>query len=187
MAGKAPKMSYEERRAEEDRRVREALVKAGVSLGPDQSGARLRIGITARVTKDMGLEFGRLSIAFKNEMIRFLKNISIDSPIMELYIFPMMLNPKIATMPDYVRCKQKFRVASVGLNLSYLEWVNLSHAEKVDLLAKNICDSIGKIGEQCLSHPDREKLLTIVRKVQKILQDPKKAEQSWQLCVAPNS
>jgi hypothetical protein len=99
MARKAPK-SYEDKLLERHR-------ARGFKLYTEQVGARFRFTVVPTTT--VGVDIGKLSVEFRDEVFRIIKDAPFESPLTGVAFFPRILDPLIATMPDSITHKRKER------------------------------------------------------------------------------
>jgi hypothetical protein len=95
----------------------DAMRKAGFEPYPEPVGIAIGIAICLRATQDVGREAGRLSMDFKDEILRRLAGIESTSSLTEIGIFPTVLDPGVAAMPDFVIHRRDGSV-DVGINIT---------------------------------------------------------------------
>ena len=146
-------------------RLAKMLRKAGIEP-QQQVGVPIVFLINEIAAKDPTAR--KLSHAFKEEVVRLLKNVRFNSPLSAIVLFPQIT--KQSSIPENITYKRDGAVY-VNLNVSYTEWVKSSEAVKIDLLSANIYESIRRIKETRLSASDKTKLLDIVESARMTLRD----------------
>jgi hypothetical protein len=142
--------------------------KPEIDRPPGFEGIPILFTINGKSTKDVSKESSRLELAFQKEIVHRLKGLEISSSLTAISLFPTILDPDIASMPDHVTYRRDGSVY-VGLNIDHGRWMGSSALEKIDLFAENICSCIGKIKGSRLVPADRVKLLDIVEQSRQIL------------------
>ena len=121
----------------------------------------MQFSVSGRVSKDVSMDVGKLSILFEREIAKVLSTAKIDSPISAIVVFPTILDSSIATMPDFTTHRRD-RAVYVGLNIDHTAWSTSNWTEKIALLADNIKRSVARIREGYLSVSDR---VTVLRAI----------------------
>jgi hypothetical protein len=126
--------------------------------------------LTVRFFTTAGVESRDLARWFEEEILSAIENLSFESPIMGIAIFPTIFDGVIAPAPnDYVTYKKKEKSVFVGLNIDFLSWASGSREKKLSMLAKNIKQSIERVPDKYLSSSDRKTLLDVASEVHKRL------------------
>lgn len=126
--------------------------------------------VSSRVTPDVAAEVGRISKQFETEIVRMLASVEITSPLTGIVLFPTILNPNTALMADNVTYKKGDGSVFVALGTLHVKWVKASPAERIDLIADNICISLTMIKDTRLLPGDRAKLLGFTEMARQTLQ-----------------
>lgn len=159
MARKAPK-SYEDK-------LIERLRARGFKLYTEQVGARF--GFIVSPTTTVGVDLGKLPLGFRDEVFRIIKNAPFDSPLAGVVLFPKILDPSIASQPDFITHKRRDNAYFVSVNIPVTVWSEAPRTERVDLLADNLIESIGRIPPRHLTANDRQTLDNAINEARNIL------------------
>jgi hypothetical protein len=120
----------------------------------------------------VGVDSLDLASKLENEIFSAIRELSFESPITGIAIFPTIFDSAIAPLPkDYLTYKTKEKSVFVGLNIDFSSWASASRAEKLGLLANNITRSVERILHKHLSSSDRKKLLDVVSQAHRRLVD----------------
>lgn len=148
-----------------NRRIVEALLKAGIEPAPEQVNVDVSVAIVPRATSDAGSEISEISAQFLLGLIARLKRIDVKSKLTVLNLFPTMVDPKVVTFKDEILYSKKNTSVAVMRNIDRTRWRQASFAAKVDLFAENVVDSLAMIDEKTLCPSDRQKLSEAVEVV----------------------
>jgi hypothetical protein len=161
-------MSAWARSARESRRFLIDLRVPGHTLNVVQDDALFKF--TVRFFTTVGIESRDLAHWFEDEIFAAIKELSFESSITGIAIFPTIFDSAIASAPnDYLTYKRKEKSVFVGLNIDFSSWASGSREEKLSLLANNIRQSIERVPDKYLSNSDRKKLLDIASQAHKRL------------------
>jgi hypothetical protein len=151
MNAKRPAKSFEQR-------LREQLLSRGVPIPETES--RL-LTISGQTTADVRPDFRRLALALQEEIERKMEGVELSSPLSGVIFFPTILNPNVASMPDFITHKRDLSVF-VGLKIDHQTWINSSTDERITLLRDNLRASLEKIKKTYLSPEDKAVLLAAI-------------------------
>jgi hypothetical protein len=147
-----------------EQKIIDRLKQSGHPLKSVQDDALFKL--TVRFFTTAGIESRDLARWFEEEIFSTIEDLSFESPITGIAIFPTIFDDAIAPAPnDYVTYKRKEKSVFVGLNIDFSSWASGSREEKLNMLANNIKQSIGRVPDKYLSSSDREKLLNVVSQV----------------------
>jgi YD repeat-containing protein len=151
-----------------EQKILDRLKSSGHTLDVVQDDALLKF--TVRFFTTAGIESRDLARWFEDEIFAAIKDLSFESPITGIAIFPTIFDSAIASAPkDYLTYKRKEKSAFVGLNIDFSSWASGSREEKLGLLANNIRQSVERVPNKYLSSSDRKKLLDIASQAHKRL------------------
>ena len=151
-----------------DQKVMDRLSASGYVGRSVQQDAGFKFLVRPFTT--VGTESLDLATWFENEIFSAIEDLSFESPITGIAIFPTIFDDAIAPAPnDYVTYKKKEKSVFVGLNIDFLSWASGSSEEKLSMLANNIRQSIERVPDKYLSSSDRKNLLDVVSRVRKRL------------------
>jgi hypothetical protein len=140
------------------------LKESGHPLKGIQDDAPFKL--TVRFFTTAGIESRDLAHWFEDEIFSAIVDLSFESPITGIAIFPTIFDDAIAPTPnDYVTYKKKEKSVFVGLNIDSPSWASGSREEKLNMLANNIKQSIARVPDKHLSNSDRNQLLNVVSQV----------------------
>jgi hypothetical protein len=159
MARKAPK-SYEDKLLERAR-------QRGVTLHAKQVDAKFKFLV--RPTTTVGVDLDKLQVGFEDDVFSLIKNAPFESPLTGIVLFPKILDPSIATMPDSITHKRKERSFFVSLNIPFAVWSQAPRPDRVDLLADNLIESIRRIPARHLTANDCQILDSAINQVRNVL------------------
>jgi hypothetical protein len=147
------------------KRVREALLAAGIEPAPEQVDVDICIAIVPRTDQR---DIGDVSALFLLDLIERLRHIEIKSSLTWLNIFPTLVSKKNSSaFQEGISHRSKYTSVSVAKEINLADWKRFGHAGRVDLFAKNLSDSITWISDKALSDTDRKKLLELVEKARR--------------------
>jgi hypothetical protein len=153
-----------------EQRILDRLKGSGRILNVVQDDALFKF--TVRFFTTVGIESLDLARWFEDEIFSAIRELSFESPITGIAIFPTIFDSAIASAPkDYLTYKKKEGSVFVGLNIDFSSWTSGPREEKLSLLANNIRRSIERVPDKYLSGSDRKKLLDIVSQVHRRLVD----------------
>jgi len=151
-----------------EQKIIDRLKASGHTLNVVQDDAPFKF--TIRFFSTAGIESRDLARWFEDEMFSAIKDISFESPITGVAIFPTVFDSAIAPAPDdYMTYKRKEKSVFVGLNIDFLSWASGSREERLSLLANNIRQSLERVPDKYLSRSDRKKLLDIMNQAHRLL------------------
>src|SRR5262245_2619538 len=101
--------------------------------------------ISGRATPDVSSESGKLSKRLEAEIMQRMTPDELTSHLKAIVLFPTILNPEIASLPDSVTHKRSEGAMFVALGISHAEWIDASAAGQLDLIARNVRASLEKI------------------------------------------
>ena len=127
--------------------------------------------ISGTTTPDVRRDRARLAKRMEAEIARHLSYSDFSSPVSSIVVFPTILNPSIASMPDSVTYNRNDNSVFAAINIPFSTWMEAPFSEQIDLLAENIRSSLEKIGEKYLKHSDRAKLIDFVEEARLALKD----------------
>lgn len=127
--------------------------------------------ISGKVTRDASLSCHVLAKEFEKEIVTLLSDVEVQSPLDCVLLFPTILDPDIALMPDASSYKKGIKAMYVSRNLSYREWMKSSDSERINLLAENISSSVRSIESSYLFPEDKERFLDWIEKARLIIRE----------------
>jgi hypothetical protein len=147
-----------------EQRILDRLKGSGRILNVVQDDALFKF--TVRFFTTVGIESLDLARWFEDEIFSAIRELSFESPITGIAIFPTVFDTAIASAPkDYLTYRKKEGSVFIGLNINFSSWTSGSREEKLGLLADNIKRSIERVPDKYLSGSDRKKLLDIISQV----------------------
>lgn len=159
MARKAPKSRAEV--------LIERLRQRGYELHTDQVGARFRFIVSPTTTGNV--DIGKFAVEFRDEVFRLIKNAPFESPLTGVVLFPTILDPLIATMPDTITHKRRDKAYFVSVNIPFALWAEAAPTERVDLFADNLIESIDRIPGRHLAQADCQILTEAVNNARRTI------------------
>ena len=153
-----------------EQKIIDRLKATGHVLNVTQDDAPFKF--TVRFFTTVGVESRDIAPWFENEICSAIRELSFQSPITGIAIFPTIFDSAIARPPkDYLTYKRKEKSVFVGLNIDFSSWTSASRQEKLGLLSNNMKQSIERIPDKYLVSSDRQKLLDIVSQAHERLLD----------------
>lgn len=141
-----------------EQKLRERLLAAGI---PIQEGPSRLLTISGQTTPDVRSDLRKLALALQAKIENVTRSMTLGSPLTGVVVFPTILNPDIASMPDFITHKRDFSVL-VGLNIDHQAWIASSIEDRTSLLRDNLRASIKMIRKSYLLAADRDTLLDAI-------------------------
>lgn len=142
----------------------ERFRKAGLSPIPERQG-EFSFAISPTTAGIDTNESSRLARGFRAGLLELIGKMRITSPMRGMTIFPQIMDPHIAQLPEMLKYKRKEKAVFVGVNIPFSQWMTASAADRVDLLAANLVASISRIPSKYISPQDRDALIAAVEQV----------------------
>lgn len=140
--------------------------KAGLKPNRVQLDAPFKFVISPTTTPGIDAkEIGSLARQFGNGIDEKIREWTIRSPITGIVVFPKILDPNIAVMPDHLTYKRKEKSVFVGVNIPFATWASSPLARKIEVLAETITQALGRIDPRKLHPEDRVRLTNAVNAV----------------------
>jgi hypothetical protein len=141
-----------------DRKIMDRLTASGYVGRNVQQDARFKFLVRPFTT--VGTDSLDLATCFENEIYSVVKDLTFESKIWGVVIFPTIFDRDIGPAPkEYVRYRKSEGSVFVGLNIEFSTWSSASRYKKLELLFENIRRSIEKISDAYLLNRDRERLI----------------------------
>jgi hypothetical protein len=134
------------------------LQAAGFLTPPGAAPAPFGFGLLVQSTPAVGNDLHEHAEYLSLRMVALLRGREWHSKLNELLLSPLVIDPAIGAVEDYVRHGRKGRV-DVGQNIPYASWMNASEAARRQLMIDNFRASFGKIHASHLQSADREAVL----------------------------
>jgi hypothetical protein len=143
-----------------DQKIMEQLSASGYVGNSVQRDATFKFLVRPFTT--VGTDSLDLATWFENEIYSIIKDLTLESKIWGIVIFPTIFNTEFGPAPkEYVKYRKNEGSIFVALNIDYSTWTSTSRRQKLELLFENIRRSIEKISDTHLSGKDRDHLVKI--------------------------